>query len=96
MSSKISYVESKIFYNSQLINVFSTDLHNCSQADKIKTAIKEKFEKKSFMLILNVKNMQTQISNSRYNIINMSVYINLIKTLLKMFKSDKITIISSY
>ena len=96
MSSEISYIESKIFYNSQLINVSDTDLHNCSQADKIKTAIKEKFEKKSLMLMLDIKNIQTQISNSRYNMINVSVCINLIKTLLKMFESDKIAIISSY
>ena len=48
------------------------------------------------MLILDIKSIQTQISNSRYNIINMSVYIDLIKTLLKMFESDKIAIISSY
>ena len=40
--------------------------------------------------------MQTQISNLRDNIINMFIYIDLIKTLLKMFESDKITIISSY
>ena len=62
----------------------------------MKTAIKEKFEKKSLILMLDVKSMQTQISNLRCNIINVSVYINLIKTLLKMFKSDKIAIISSY
>ena len=79
-----------------MINVFSTDLCNCSQADKIKAAIKEKFEKKSLILMLDVKSMQTQISNSRYNMINVSVCINLIKTLLKMFESDKIAIISSY
>ena len=96
MSSEISCVESKIFYNDQLINVSDTALHNCSQADKMKTAMKEKFEKKSLMLMLDVKSMQTQISNSRCNMINMSVYIDLIKTLLKMFESDKIAIISSY
>ena len=46
--------------------------------------------------MLDVKSIQTQISNLRYNMINMSVCINLIKTLLKMFESDKIAIISSY
>ena len=48
------------------------------------------------MLILDIKSTQTQISNLRCNIINMSVYINLIKTLLKTFELDKIAIISSY
>ena len=46
--------------------------------------------------MLDVKSTQTQISNLRCNMINVSVYINLIKTLLKTFESDKIAIISSY
>ncbi len=96
MSLKIFKIGSIIFYNDQLIDITTTQLAFCSLSLKIKDFIRGAYQVKNLMLMIDVKGTTEQIENLRCNLVNTTVCMNMMKTLLKTFKSKHLAIISLY
>jgi len=64
MSSEIFKIDSIIFYNDQLINAATTQLVSCSLSLKIKNFMKEAYQVKNLVLMIDVKDTTEQIENS--------------------------------
>jgi len=96
MSLKIFKIGSIIFYNGQLINATTTQLISCSLSLKMKNFMKEAYQVENLMLMIDVKDTTEQIENLWCNLVNATVCINMVKTLLKTFNSKHLAIISLY
>ncbi len=58
--------------------------------------MKEAYQVENLMLMIDVKDTTEQIENSRCNLVNATVCMNMVETLLKTFKSKHLAIISLY
>jgi len=58
--------------------------------------IREVYQIENFVLILNVKDITEQIKNLLCNLVNVMMYMNLMKTLLKIFNLEHLAIILLY
>ncbi len=96
MSPEIFKIDSIIFYNGQLINATITQLVSCSLSLKIKNFIKGVYQVENLILMIDVKDTTEQIENSQCNLVNATVCMNMMKTLLKTFESKHLAIISLY
>jgi len=96
MSPEIFKIGSIIFYNGQLTNAATTQLVFYSLSLKIKNFIKEAYQVENLVLMIDVKDTTEQIENSQCNLVNATVCMNMVKTLLKTFKSKHLAIISPY
>ncbi len=96
MSPEIFKIDSIIFYNGQLIDAATTQLASCSLSLKMKDFIKEAYQVENLMLMIDVKDTTEQIENLRCNLVNATVCMNMVKTLLKTFESKHLAIISPY
>jgi len=96
MSLKIFKIGSIIFYNDQLINIAITQLISCSLSLKMKNFMKEAYQVENLVLMIDVKDTTEQIENSWCNLVNATICMNMMKTLLKTFKSKHLAIISPY
>jgi len=96
MSPEIFKIDSIIFYNGQLTDAATTQLASCSLSLKMKDFIKGAYQVENLMLMIDVKDTTEQIENSWCNLVNATVCMNMVKTLLKTFKSKHLAIISPY
>ncbi len=96
MSLKIFKIGSIIFYNDQLTDTATTQLVFHSLSLKIKNFMKEAYQVKNLVLMIDVKDTTEQIENSWCNLVNATVCMNMMKTLLKTFESKHLAIISPY
>ena len=96
MFSDIFRISSIIFYNDQLINTVITQSIFYSLSLKMKDFIKEQYDAENLILMLNIKNKTELIENSWCNLVNASVFITIVKNLLKTFELKHLTIISPY
>ncbi len=62
----------------------------------MKNFIKEAYQVENLMLMIDVKDTTKQIENLWCNLVNTTVCMNMVKTLLKTFKSKHLAIISPY
>ncbi len=62
----------------------------------MKNFIKEAYQVENLVLMIDVKDTTEQIENSRCNLVNATVCMNMMKTLLKTFESKHLAIISLY
>ncbi len=96
MSLEIFKIDSIIFYNGQLTDAVTTQLASHSLSLKMKNFMKEAYQVENLVLMIDVKDTTEQIENSQCNLVNATVYMNMVKTLLKTFKSKHLAIISLY
>ncbi len=96
MSPEIFKIGSIIFYNGQLTDVAITQLVSCSLSLKIKNFMRRAYQVENLMLMIDVKDTTEQIENLWCNLVNATVCMNMVKTLLKTFKSKHLAIISLY
>jgi len=96
MSLKIFKIDPIIFYNDQLTDVIIIQLASCSLSLKMKNFIKEAYQVENLVLMIDVKDTTEQIENSWCNLVNATVCMNMVKTLLKTFESKHLAIISPY
>jgi len=96
MSPEIFKIDSTIFYNGQLTDTVITQLVFCSLSLKIKNFIKEAYQVENLVLMIDVKDTTEQIENLWCNLVNTTVCMNMMKTLLKTFDSKHLAIISPY
>ncbi len=96
MSLKIFKIDSIIFYNGQLIDAVTTQLASCSLSLKMKNFMKEAYQVENLVLMIDVKDTTEQIENLWCNLVNATVCMNMMKTLLKTFDSKHLAIISPY
>jgi len=62
----------------------------------MKNFIKGAYQVENLMLMIDVKDTTEQIENLQCNLVNATVCMNMVKTLLKTFKSKHLAIISLY
>jgi len=96
MSPEIFKIGSIIFYNGQLTDIVITQLTSHSLSLKMKNFMKEAYQVENFVLMIDVKDTTEQIENLWCNLVNVTVCMNMMKTLLKTFKSKHLAIISPY
>ena len=96
MSPEIFKIGSIIFYNDQLINAAITQLASCSLSLKMKNFMKEAYQVENLVLMIDVKDTTEQIGNLQCNLVNATVCMNMVETLLKTFDSKHLAIISPY
>jgi len=96
MSLEIFKIDSIIFYNGQLTDAATTQLVSCSLSLKMKDFMKEAYQVENLVLMIDVKDTTEQIENLQCNLVNATVCMNMMKTLLKTFESKHLAIISLY
>jgi len=96
MSLEIFKIGSIIFYNGQLTDAATTQLASHSLSLKIKNFMKGVYQVENLMLMIDVKDTTEQIENLWCNLVNTTVCMNMVKTLLKTFESKHLAIISPY
>jgi len=62
----------------------------------MKNFIKEAYQVENLVLMIDVKDTTEQIENLLCNLVNTTVCMNMVKTLLKTFKSKHLAIILPY
>ena len=62
----------------------------------MKNFMREAYQVKNLVLMIDVKDTTEQIENLQCNLVNATVCMNMVKTLLKIFESKHLAIISLY
>jgi len=96
MSPEISKIGSTIFYNGQLTDAATTQLASRPLGLKMKDFMRGAYQVENLVLMIDVKDTTEQIGNSRCNLVNATVCMNMVETLLKTFDPKHLAIISPY